>query len=146
LLRTCQAYNTTATCLKPPAAGPPLCPTLQNGQYCPLSQPPRSAYREASFGHGILNFLSPTEATFEWHRCAVSAAAMHARCQIAAACSRRSPAILNRNQDGIDVVTDSFTFVRNTTCPNQAKFVAAAAAAADPVSDFANSVKTGLLG
>ena len=28
-----------------------------------------------------------------------------------------------RNQDGADVVTDSFTFVRNTTCPNQANFV-----------------------
>ena len=30
---------------------------------------------------------------------------------------------LSRNQDGVDVVTDSFTFVRNTTCPNQANFV-----------------------
>ena len=27
-----------------------------------------------------------------------------------------------RNQDGADVVTDSFTFVRNTSCPNQASF------------------------
>ena len=31
--------------------------------------------------------------------------------------------LLCRNQDGADVVTDSFTFVRNTTCPNQANFV-----------------------
>ena len=30
--------------------------------------------------------------------------------------------LLCRNQDGADVVTDSFTFVRNTTCPNQANF------------------------
>ena len=30
--------------------------------------------------------------------------------------------MLRRNQDGFDVVTDSFTFVRNTSCPNQASF------------------------
>ena len=30
--------------------------------------------------------------------------------------------MVRRNQDGIDVVTDSFTFVRNTSCPNQAGF------------------------
>ena len=41
---------------------------LQNGLYCPKSQPAYSAYREASFGHGILEFLSPTEATWSWHR------------------------------------------------------------------------------
>ncbi len=46
------------------------CMHLQNGLYCPKSQPAYSAYREASFGHGILEFLSPTEATWSWHRCA----------------------------------------------------------------------------
>lgn len=44
------------------------CVALQNGLYCPKSQPAYSAYREASFGHGILEFLSPTEATWSWHR------------------------------------------------------------------------------
>ena len=48
---------------------------VQNGQYCPLTQPPQSAYREASFGHGILEFSSPTEATWEWHRCTIAPAA-----------------------------------------------------------------------
>ena len=74
-------YAASARCYK--GAGSAECVHAQNGLYCPKSQPARSAYREASFGHGILSFLSPTEAIFEWHRwvaCHASCAgrAMHA--------------------------------------------------------------------
>ena len=33
-----------------------------------LSQPAWSAYREASFGHGILSILNATHARWAWHR------------------------------------------------------------------------------
>ena len=57
----------------------------------------------------------------------------------------------HRNQDGNDVVTDSFTFVRNTTCPNQSKFVAqkdllgAAAAQVTGPEGILGSIQSALL-
>ncbi|BDA46067.1 Purple acid phosphatase 15 [Coccomyxa sp. Obi] len=83
--------------LNAPGNFTPLCATAQvynvsNGpQYCPLSQPYFSAYREPSFGHGILELQSPTVATFQWFR----------------------------NQDNLPVVADNVTVVRNLTCANQ---------------------------
>ncbi|GAB4821362.1 hypothetical protein N2152v2_008408 [Parachlorella kessleri] len=59
--------------------------TLQNGQFCPTSQPDWSAYREPSFGHGILTIMNATHASWEWHR----------------------------NQDAVDVVKDSATIIRD---------------------------------
>ncbi|GAB4821364.1 hypothetical protein N2152v2_008410 [Parachlorella kessleri] len=59
--------------------------TLQDGKFCPTSQPEWSAYREPSFGHGMLTLLNATHATWEWHR----------------------------NQDAADVVADSVTIIRD---------------------------------
>ncbi|KAL4432463.1 hypothetical protein ABPG77_001762 [Micractinium sp. CCAP 211/92] len=47
--------------------GKPLI-TLQDGQFCPTSQPAWSAYREPSFGHGILTIQNATHALWEWHK------------------------------------------------------------------------------
>lgn len=50
---------------------PPLAPlslTSQDGQFCPDSQPEWSAFREASFGFGVLEILNETHATWEWKR------------------------------------------------------------------------------
>ncbi len=49
--------------------------------------------REGSFGHGMLNISADGKTmSWEWHR----------------------------NQDGVDIVTDSVTFVRDTTaCPTR---------------------------
>lgn len=61
--------------------------------WCFSSQPTYSAYREPSYGHAIITIHNANRATWEW----------------------------NRNQDGIPVITDSFTLVRDTKqCPNKA--------------------------
>ena len=61
----------------------------------------RSAYREQSFGHGILTFVNQTHALFEW----------------------------NRNQDTFDEYGDQVYIVRTPqTCPNQYGPAALAAA------------------
>ncbi|KAK9839253.1 hypothetical protein WJX81_004396 [Elliptochloris bilobata] len=60
------------------------CPTHQNGHFCPSEQPSWSAYREPSFGMGVLEVKSATEAEWTWHR----------------------------NQDGAAVVRDRVTFTR----------------------------------
>lgn len=56
----------------PTSAAPslPLQPSLpsQDGQFCPDSQPEWSAFREASFGFGVLEILNETHATWEWKR------------------------------------------------------------------------------
>mmetsp|Transcript_38110 Transcript_38110/g.96452 ORF Transcript_38110/g.96452 Transcript_38110/m.96452 type:complete len:178 (+) Transcript_38110:1624-2157(+) len=51
-------------------------------------QPAHSAYREDSYGHGILRILSPTQAEWEWHR----------------------------NQDGAHVISDAITISRDPAC------------------------------
>ncbi len=43
-------------------------PRLQGGAFCPTSQPEWSAFREASFGFGVLEILNETHATWEWKR------------------------------------------------------------------------------
>jgi Icc-related predicted phosphoesterase len=80
---------------KQPAYQPQSCPSFQDddGGYCPTSQPIWSAYREPSFGHGTLDVVNTTHAHWQWHR----------------------------NQDGFDVVSDSYWVVRNPEmCPNRA--------------------------
>ena len=59
------------------------------GPYCYSEQPPWSAFREPSFGHGTLVIESPLKATWRWHR----------------------------NQDGERVVSDEFEVLRGgETC------------------------------
>ena len=41
---------------------------LQEGEFCPNKQPEWSAFREASFGHGTLDFLNSTHTLWNWHR------------------------------------------------------------------------------
>ena len=53
-----------------------------------LAQPAWSAYREASFGHGILSVLNGTHASWAWHR----------------------------DQDGERVISDSVVVVRSASC------------------------------
>lgn len=40
----------------------------QEGRYCPKAQPPTSAFREPSFGHGLLRVHNATHATWTWNR------------------------------------------------------------------------------
>ncbi|KAL4420451.1 hypothetical protein ABPG75_010107 [Micractinium tetrahymenae] len=42
--------------------------TLQDGQFCPSSQPAWSMYREPTFGHGVLELLNATHAAWQWVR------------------------------------------------------------------------------
>ncbi|PSC76955.1 purple acid phosphatase 15 isoform X2 [Micractinium conductrix] len=42
--------------------------TLQDGYFCPNRQPDWSAYREPTFGHGVLEIQNATHAAWEWHR------------------------------------------------------------------------------
>eukprot|EP00884_Botryococcus_braunii_P011459 jgi/Botrbrau1/20313/Bobra.0410s0001.1 len=71
----------------------PYCPNFpypggpRNG-FCSTSQPKWSAYRDPSFGHGILVVQNATHAVWEWHR----------------------------NQDAEDVVSDRTLFVRIPNC------------------------------
>ena len=65
------------------------CATKVPGPYCYSEQPPWSAFREPSFGHGTLVIESPDRATWRWHR----------------------------NQDGERVVSDEFVVLRGgATC------------------------------
>ena len=57
----------TANCADP-AAIPLQSPRLQDGTFCPTSQPEWSAFREASFGFGVLEILNETHATWVWKR------------------------------------------------------------------------------
>lgn len=47
---------------------PPRALARQDGKFCPTSQPAWSAFREASFGFGMLEVLNATHATWEWKR------------------------------------------------------------------------------
>jgi len=69
------------------------CPTFQGGRFCPDRQPSWSAFREPSFGHGILTLHSATKAVWQWHR----------------------------NQDGAAVVSHEMHIQRDTGCSNQRK-------------------------
>ncbi|KAK9824390.1 hypothetical protein WJX72_009944 [[Myrmecia] bisecta] len=66
--------------------------------YCYKSQPLWSAYREASFGHGVVDVLNATHALWTWHR----------------------------NQDSTPIAADSIYIVRDPVkCPNKAGGAAA---------------------
>ncbi|BDA42117.1 Purple acid phosphatase 15 [Coccomyxa sp. Obi] len=85
-------YQAGACSSVTPSAAPQFCATLQNGYYAPPNgtQPNYSAYREPSFGHGILTIFNSTVAQWQWFR----------------------------NQDNLPVVSDSQYFVRNPKCNN----------------------------
>jgi hypothetical protein len=51
-----------------PSYQPQACLSFQQGQYCPTSQPAWSAYREPSFGHGVIDFANATHAFWTWHK------------------------------------------------------------------------------
>lgn len=74
-----------------PAPLPGSCVTKQQGRFCPVKQPDWSAFREPSFGHGMLTFHNASDASFTWHR----------------------------NQDGAAVVSDTVHIQRNLDCHNQ---------------------------
>ena len=46
----------------------PIPRPVQEGRYCPRTQPPTSAFREPSFGHGLLRVHNHTRATWTWNR------------------------------------------------------------------------------
>ena len=60
------------------------CAASAPGPFCSVGQAPWSAYREPSFGFGMLQIESPTKATWTWHR----------------------------NQDGVRVAADRATLTR----------------------------------
>ncbi len=47
---------------------PARCNPGETGCYCYASQPDWSAYREPSFGYGVLEFQSSNKAVWTWHR------------------------------------------------------------------------------
>lgn len=63
-----------------------------NGSLCATSQPDWSAFREPSYGHGLLTFLNSTTAHWEW----------------------------NRNLDSEAVTGDSMYIIRQLHCANKA--------------------------
>ena len=42
--------------------------SLQNASFCPSQQPAWSAYRQPTFGHGVLDIQSATTARWSWYR------------------------------------------------------------------------------
>jgi predicted phosphodiesterase len=84
---------TNAACANVTAnLAPYVCPTFQDGLWAPAggAQPTYSAYREPSYGHGIIDFINSTHALWTW----------------------------NRNQDSVSVTSDSVYFIRNPKCNN----------------------------
>eukprot|EP00878_Enallax_costatus_P020763 GHUV01021956.1.p1 GENE.GHUV01021956.1~~GHUV01021956.1.p1 ORF type:complete len:390 (+),score=60.00 GHUV01021956.1:1278-2447(+) len=51
-----------------PSYQPQQCISMQYGRYCPDTQPQWSAYREPSFGHGVLEFMNATHAVWTWKK------------------------------------------------------------------------------
>lgn len=51
-----------------PSYQPQQCISIQNGRYCPDQQPEWSAYREPSFGHGMLELVNATHAEWTWNK------------------------------------------------------------------------------
>jgi len=81
------------------------CAASAPGPYCSHTQAPWSAFREPSYGHGVLTVESPTRAAWTWHR----------------------------NQDGVKVAADSVVFNRGGgECAGTRPAPAAAAAPAPP--------------
>ncbi|EIE19892.1 Metallo-dependent phosphatase [Coccomyxa subellipsoidea C-169] len=107
---------TNAACANvSPSPAPQFCTTLQNGLYAPTNgaQPSYSAYREPSFGHGILTVLNSTVAQWQWYR----------------------------NQDSLPVVSDSVYFVRNPACNNYSPGTPAEAPATPPATEKPNIIQ-----
>lgn len=70
--------------------------------FCAPSQPAWSAFREPTYGHGIMTFMNSTTALWQW----------------------------NRNIDNEAVIGDSVYIVRQMTCANKLSFAASAPASA----------------
>ena len=69
-----------------------FCPISRyDGSLCASSQPAWSAFREPSYGHGILTFINSTAALWEW----------------------------KRNLDNEAVVADSVYVIREQSCSNK---------------------------
>ena len=69
-----------------------------NNGFCATSQPSWSAFREPTYGHGILTFMNSTTALWQW----------------------------NRNIDSEAVIGDSVYIERQMTCANKGSFAASA--------------------
>jgi hypothetical protein len=50
-----------------PTYQPQACYSYQDGAFCPSTQPAWSAFREPSFGFGVLEVESASRATWRWH-------------------------------------------------------------------------------
>lgn len=97
----CPAPNTTVPKYQPGG----FCPiypytnsTTGAPAFCAPSQPAWSAFREPTYGHGILTFMNSTTALWQW----------------------------NRNIDNEAVIGDSVYIVRQMTCANKMSFAASA--------------------
>lgn len=60
--------STPQVCRQFPMYQPQCCLSFQDGQYCPSKQSAWSAYREPSFGHGMLELLNATHAKWTWNK------------------------------------------------------------------------------
>lgn len=84
----CPLPNATTASYQPGG----YCPVFPyDGKLCATSQPAWSAFREPSYGHGLLTFLNSTTAHWQW----------------------------NRNLDSESVVGDSVYIVRQLHCANK---------------------------
>ncbi len=95
-----------------------------NGTYCPTSQPTYSAFREPSFGYGVLEVHNATTATWQWHSNEVC-------CFGVVLCTRPSSCVLTRlssTQEPSTRVADEVVYVRNVSdeCARQRAGVLAA--------------------
>ena len=79
--RACPKPATGDACARASASADP-------GGYCPAEQPAWSAFREPSFGHGVMEIMSPTQARWTWHR----------------------------NQDGVKTAADDVVIERDPAC------------------------------
>ena len=52
----------------PPRDKGDACARAADRPFCPAGVPEHTAYREPSFGHGVLEVLSATRARWTWHR------------------------------------------------------------------------------
>ena len=91
----CPAPNATVPKYQPGG----FCPILPyNGNFCASSQPAWSAFREPTYGHGVLTFMNSTTALWQW----------------------------NRNIDSEAVIGDSVYIIRQMTCQNKMSYTASA--------------------
>lgn len=93
---TVPKYQPGGFCPVYPYAGTSLAGA--NNGFCATAQPTWSAFREPTYGHGVMTFMNSTTALWQW----------------------------NRNIDNEAVIGDSVYIIRQMTCANKASFATSA--------------------